>query len=269
MKITYEFSVVLVILLRAPLGWSETVPVRATLDSRIRAAVYNGDQVYRLHGYVGYQIDLQFEPGETFVGLGAGDIDGVSFVSQDNHLFIKPKAAKVATNLTVVTTRRYYQFDYTASAEHPEPGDPDVMYALRFTYAPPTPTSQISPPALGARLDRSEAIRPRNVDYWYCGSAVLKPTAASDDGVHTRLRFGAKAELPAVFVENDDGSESLLNFSMQGGDVIVHRVVRQLMVRRGKLSGRVVNKGFSGSGARLESGTVAPDVERVTEGGLP
>jgi type IV secretion system protein VirB9 len=92
----------------------------------------------------------------------------------------------------------------------------------------------------------------------------VKPVAASDDGVHTRLRFGGKAELPAIFVRNDDGSESLLNFSMDEGDVIVHRVARQFIVRRGKLTGCIVNKGFEGSGERLESNTVSPEVQRAT-----
>ena len=64
-------------------------------------------------------------------------------------------------------------------------------------------------------------MRPRNFDYWYCGFPALKPIAASDDGVHTRLRFGAHAELPAIFVRNDDGSESLLNFNLEAGDVVV------------------------------------------------
>ena len=93
----------------------ETIPVRGVADGRIRTAVYDGNEVYRIQGYVGYEIDLQFEPGEAFVGIGAGDIEGLSFVSQDNHLFIKPKAAKVSTNLTVLTSRRPYQFSYTAS----------------------------------------------------------------------------------------------------------------------------------------------------------
>src|SRR6266700_228194 len=95
---------------------AETVPLRGIADSRIRTAIYDGNEVYRIHGYVGYEIDLQFEAGEYFVGIGTGDIEGVSFVSQDNHLFIKPKARKVSTNLTVVTTRRPYQFVYTASS---------------------------------------------------------------------------------------------------------------------------------------------------------
>ena len=118
-------------------------------------------------------------------------------------------------------------------------------------------------------LEQSAAARAHNFDYGYCGSPAVKPVAASDDGVHTRLRFAAKAEQPAVFVLNDDGSESLLNFSMDAGDVVIHRVVRQLIVRRGRLVGRIVNKGFTGTGERLESGTVSPTVERVGEGRLP
>ena len=87
----------------------------------MRTAAYDGDQVYRLRGFVGYQIDLEFEAGETFVGLGAGDIEGLSYFGQDNHLFLKPKAAKVATNLTVLTNRRRYQIDYTAVPQRPAP----------------------------------------------------------------------------------------------------------------------------------------------------
>ena len=109
---------------------------------------------------------------------------------------------------------------------------------------------------------RSSAARPRNVDYWYCGHPAVRPVAASDDGVHTRLTFGAKAELPAIFVRNDDGTESLLNFSIEAGDVIVHRVAPRFIVRRGKLTGCIVNKAFIGVGKRLESGTLAPEVKR-------
>jgi type IV secretion system protein VirB9 len=246
---------------------SETIPMRGIADSRIRTAVYDGNQVYRLRGYVGYQIDLQFEPGETFVGLGAGDIDGVSFVSQDNHLFIKPKAAQVNTNLTVLTNRRPYQFDYIASGPRPTAGDSDVIFAVRFTYPPARRDAVVD--GLNRMLEQSGGSRARNIDYWYCGSGAVKPIAASDDGIHTRLRFGAKSEQPAIFVQNEDGSESLLNFSMDGGDVVVHRVVRELVVRRGRLAGRIVNKAFTGSGERLESGTVSPAVERSGPGGRP
>jgi type IV secretion system protein VirB9 len=95
------------------------------------------------------------------------------------------------------------------------------------------------------------------------------PVSASDDGVHTRLRFAANADLPAIFVRNEDGSESLLNFNMDAGDVIVHRVAQRFIVRRGKLTGCIVNRGYAGGGARLDSGTVTPEVERRVQGGVP
>jgi type IV secretion system protein VirB9 len=250
---------------------AETVPARGIVDSRMRTAVYNGDEVYRLRGYVGYQIDLEFEPGEIFTGLGAGDLEGLSFVGQDNHLFLKPKAARVATNLTVLTSRRHYQFDYTALAQRPAPDDPGVIYSVRFTY-PPLPSQSAADAAakrLDSQLESAGTRRPHNEDYWYCGRHALMPVAASDDGVHTRLRFAANSDLPAIFVRNEDGSESLLNFNMDAGDVIVHRVARQFILRRGKLTGCIVNRGYTGGGTRLDSGTVAPDVERRVQGSVP
>jgi type IV secretion system protein VirB9 len=263
----------LVALLQSVISVAETVPPRGAVDSRIRVAVYNGDEVYKLRGFVGYQIDLEFEPGEIFTGLGAGDLDGLAFVGQDNHLFLKPKAARVATNLTVLTSRRHYQFDYAALSQLPMHDDPGVIYAVRFTY-PPTPAQSSADAAtkgVDSQLQGASNDRPRNIDYWYCGPPALRPTAASDDSVHTRLSFAANADLPAIFVRNEDGSESLLNFSMDAGDVILHRLGKQFILRRGKLQGCVVNKGFVGGGIRLKSGTVAPTVEREVreQGGTP
>ena len=236
----------------------------AAADSRIRTATYSAEEVYRLAGRIGFQIDIQFEPGESFVGLAAGDLQGLSFIAQGNHLFLKPKAARLDTNLTVLTTLRDYQFDYTVAGRPGETGDTDLLYVLKFAYPPNLPATGVDE-LLHERTGRSA----QNLDYWYCGHPALKPEAASDDGVHTRLRFAGRAELPAVFVSNDDGSESLLNFSMEGGDVVIHRVARKFIVRRGKLTGCIVNRGYAGSGDRVSSGTVSPSVQRETRAGRP
>jgi type IV secretion system protein VirB9 len=259
------------VLLNAAAVRAEIEPKRGSGDPRIRAAAYSNDEVYRLRGFVGFQIDLEFETGEAFVGLAAGDIEGLSFIAQDNHLFLKPKAATVGTNLTVLTTRRHYHFYYTAQVRRPAANEPDLIYALRFQYPPVSPSnsSSVAAARVEDELERGSSGRARNFDYWYCGHEALRPVAASDDGVHTRLRFGAHAELPAIFVRNEDGGESLLNFSMQDGEVLVHRVARQFILRRGSLAGCIVNKGYVGTGERLESGTVAPHVQRERKGAAP
>ncbi|MBS0419033.1 MAG: TrbG/VirB9 family P-type conjugative transfer protein [Proteobacteria bacterium] len=267
MRLPIALLPAVVLLLHAREGLSETVPTRGVADARIRSASYDANEVYRLQGHVGYEIDLQFEQGESFVGIGAGDIDALSFVSQDNHLFIKPKAARINTNLTVLTNRRPYQFAYSASALRSDTADPEIMFVVRFSYPPNN--GDVIADGINRILQQSRTERPGNGDYWYCGSRAIQPTSAMDDGIHTRLRFAPKAEQPAVFVKNDDGTESLLNFSIEGSDVVIHRVVRQLIIRRGRLTGLIVNKGFTGSGARLDSGTVSSSVERVGEGRRP
>jgi type IV secretion system protein VirB9 len=251
-------------------GSAEIYPARGHGDGRIRTAPYHDDEVYRIHGFVGFQLDLKFEAGESFIGLAAGDIEGLSFVAQDNHLFLKPRVASVGTNLTVLTNRREYHFYYSATAARPDQADPDLIYAVRFEYPPPPASkSQAARDAIEERLERAPAVRAQNVDYWYCGSPSLRPVAASDDGVHTRMRFAAQAELPAIFVRNDDGSESLLNFDVESGEIVIHRVARRFILRRGALTGCIVNKGYTGSGERLDSGTVSPAVERVSKGPVP
>lgn len=239
-----------------------------SVDPRIHVRDYGADVVYRLRGYVGYQIDLEFEPGESFLSLGAGDLDSLTFAAQENHLFLKPRAAGVETNLTVLTNRRTYHFDYVAGAARPDPTLADVTYALRFSY-PQLAATGPSGTGIENNLARAAAGRVHNLDYRYCGSAQLKPQAAWDDGVQTHLRFGARQELPAVFVRNDDGSESLVNFTIEADEMIVHRVARRFSVRRGRLRGCIVNESFTGAGQRLASGTLTPAVERVTRGAQP
>src|SRR5215469_6399963 len=245
---------------------ADTVPGSGAGDARIRVFPYQADEVYRLKGYAGYQIDLEFESGEAFVGLGTGDLESLTFAAQDNHLFIKPRAGGVDTNITVLTTRRVYHFDYTASERRPDPAFGDVIYVVRFTY--PQVASHVA-----ATLERSLAsaadARWRNLDYVFRGSPQLKPESAWDDGVQTRLRFASQQELPAIFVGNEDGSESLVNFTVDAGELIVHRVSRRFIVRRGHLEGCIVNRGFTGTAERLKSGTVAPAVERATHGARP
>jgi type IV secretion system protein VirB9 len=250
-------------------SYSETIPAKGVVDGRVRSTAYNAEEVYRLYGYVGYAIELIFEEGETFAGDAGGDLDGLTVGHYENHLILKPKAPNVGSNLVIYTNRRSYRFDYSATARRPGAGTDPVMYAVRFTYpglAKPAPsdTQQVN-----RDLAAGAALRLKNLDYWYCGSQEIRPIAASDDGVRTRFTFGARAELPAVFLRNADGTESLVNTNVENGDVVIQRIAARFILRRGQLTGCVVNKAYAGNGERLSSGTVAPGVSRDTRGVAP
>jgi len=141
-------------------------------DHRIRSLLYVPDQVVRLRGWVGYHVDLEFEPGESFVTLGGGDLAGLSYGAYANHLVLKPKAPTVTTNLTVFTNRRTYVIDYSVLSGRPDPLADELVYSLRFNYPPlpgPTPAEQIA-----EDLAKSPAARYQNLDYWYCGTSLLQ-----------------------------------------------------------------------------------------------
>ncbi len=243
---------------------ADWMPAPGRGDSKIRVAPYSRNRVYRLYGYVGYQIDIEFARGEQFQGLAAGDIEGIAFKAQGRHLFIKPRVPHLRTNLTVLTNRRSYEFDYSVSPGSPDSAVRQAIYALRFTYPqPPVIAVQHVRQRIAADLARGPAMKP-NFDYWYCGSPSLKPEKVWDNGVQTWIKFGARQALPAIFVLGADGSESLVNFSVHRGDVVVQRVVSRLILRRGKLKGCIVNQALGGGGMRLKSGTDSPLVERLT-----
>jgi type IV secretion system protein VirB9 len=256
---------------------AEIVPRPGVFDTRIRTVEYVPDDVIVLTGFVGYQIHFEFAPGEEFVNLGTGDRDGIDVGKEGHHLFIKPKVEKVGTNITLLTNRRAYHLHYTAVRKRPDPKKDDVIYSIRFAYPVEEAREAL------ARKEREEAqararaereareralaqasgTRTRNEAYEFCGTGTLRPTAAFDDGVHTRFRFAARTELPAIFLRNDDGTESLVNLNVENDEVVLHRVARQWVLRRGQLVGCVRNAAFEGGGERLATGTVHPAVERA------
>ena len=243
---------------------AEVIPPRGPADPRIRTVVYDPSQVIRIDGYVGYHLHIEFAPGETFVNLGAGDTGGLEVGAEGNHLFLKPKDARVSTNLTILTNRRVYEIDYRVSRKPPEESTLGIVYSLRFSYPDEVLAKSIPEPDV-----RGSAGRAINRDYWFCGAPGLRPLRATDDGVQTRLTFPARAEIPAVFVRNDDGTESLVNSSVEADQLVLHRVAAKFVLRRGTLVGCVTNRSYSGGGERLPTGTVSESVERTTVGGTP
>src|SRR5580658_5318323 len=60
LRISWVAAAALQAALFSPPPLAETVPARGIIDSRIRAAPYDSEQVYKVRGFVGYQIDFEF-----------------------------------------------------------------------------------------------------------------------------------------------------------------------------------------------------------------
>jgi type IV secretion system protein VirB9 len=241
---------------------AEGVPTVSGDDPRMRLVEYRPEEIIHLDGFVGYAIHLEFASGEVLVNVAAGDMGALEIGSEAQHLWLKPKFAPAHTNISVVTNRRVYQFDYVAHRYGPSSSE-RLVYSIRFHYPEVNvvKTAKNEPPA---KL-LAPPPRQQNLNYWYCGAPTFRPSRVYDDEVQTHIVFEPRSDVPALFVKDGDG-ESLVNFTVGGDEVVIHRIARQFVFRRGKLVGCLENRSFAGGGEALPNGAVDPAVRRAVAG---
>ena len=235
-------------------------------DPRVRVVDYQPMAVLSVTAFLGYHVHMQFALGEHFVNLAAGDTSGIDVGSEGNHLMLKPKQPNAGMNLTILTDRRVYYVDYRAVNRAPR--IEEAVYSIVFRYPESDDaTDRHKPERVTADARPIPAGAVRNQDYWYCGSRSLKPTSATDDGLHLTLTFAPRSALPAVYAATADGAEIVVNSHVENDSLVIHSLVDRLILRRGREVGCVVNRGRQSDGQRSISGTTDTSIERVVGDG--
>jgi len=271
----------LIALLVPTLALAELTPQKGDFDPRVRVVDYNPMNVVKLSTFYGVSTHVQFADGETIQDVAVGDDQAWKVVPRGNHLFIKPQADKADTNVTVVTNLRTYQF---ALVVQPRPlkdstawADPNLIFSLTFRYPDEEAAKAAASAkqlALKAKLGEvknklSDASKAgQNTDYWVAGSEEISPTGARDDGRFIYLTYTNNRDMPAIYEVDEKGNEALINTNViNGNTIVIQRLVRRLMLRKGDAVASVINKSFDlNGGIDNTTGTVAPDVERVIKG---
>jgi type IV secretion system protein VirB9 len=246
------------------LAIAESHPSSSPLDSRIKAVPYNSADVVKVVGRYGYTTLIEFGANEVITDLALGDTLAWEVAPSSNRrlLFIKPREDNAATNLSVVTNLRTYQFMLQA-APHANSPSGFAAFAVRFTY--PEEEAARRRAEEEARLSRlafENVPKPVNWNYWACGAQQLRPSEVFDDGRFTYLRFPGAQEIPAVFIINADGTESLSNGQMRGDRFVVFATAPKLVLRKGNAVACVENRSFNYYGISNPQGTTSPFVTR-------
>lgn len=216
----------------------------AAADHRLRTVLYDPQQVVRLRAALGYQMMIAFDPLERIENVAIGDSTGWQAVAsrRGDLLFLKPMDSAPATNMTVVTNLRRYSFELSVRKGPIRTDDPDLVYSLHFVYPPPaTAVVALAPQDLPRPPRPPEDV---NHAYSYEGAREALPERLFDDGASTYFRFPDGTSLPAIFALEADGSESVVNFHLRDGYVVVDRLARGFVLRRGKVQTRLFNDGF-------------------------
>jgi type IV secretion system protein VirB9 len=209
-------------------------------DPRIRTVMYDPDRVVTVHATFGYQIMIQFGADERIedVAIGDGSAWQVTPNKGASLLFIKPVDQAAATNMTVVTDRRSYLFQLSASPAGVAMAPYGMTYVIRFAY-PPEPVVVATPPPPAPPPPQR-----RNAAYTYAGARDLLPSEVFDDGQFTYFKWPESASTPALFLVAKDGAESLVNYSYRDGYQVVEQVARLFRLRNGRDVTTIINQAW-------------------------
>jgi type IV secretion system protein VirB9 len=212
------------------------VPRPGAGDPRIHVVDYDPEAVVELRGALGFQLSLEFDPAERIENVAIGDALGwqVTPNRRANLLFLKPQRAGPDTNMTVVTSLRTYNFQLSV---RPRGAARTVPFTVRFLYPAPAVAFVAPPPPRPPPQER-------NRDYSYQGSTRTLPVRVFDDGDSTYFAFKQQEDLPAIYAVDPDGKEAVVNSHERDGLVVVDRVTRGFVLRRGSEVTRIYNDGF-------------------------
>lgn len=108
--------------------------VSITTDNRIKTYIYNPNEVYLLVLHYGFQSHIEFAKGEEINTISLGDSYAWKITPIGNRLFIKPLEKNIRTNMTIITSKRTYQFDLVAKNIDEDEDEKDLVYVIRFYY---------------------------------------------------------------------------------------------------------------------------------------
>ncbi len=215
------------------------LPRPGATDPRIRTITYDPAQVFTLTGQIGYQMIMEFGPGERIENVAVGDSEAwqVTPNRRADLLFLKPLAPLASTNMAIVTNLRRYNFELVAVAQSKRR---DQTYDIRFRYPDEATAAAKPPPAPVPPFD----VPPPpgwNHAYSYSGAKANVPARVFDDGTRTYFEWPEGAEQPAVFVIDVDGKEALVNHITRGHFQVVERVAARFVLRNGTAITEVFN----------------------------
>jgi len=243
-------------------------PTGVSADQRIKNIVYNENDVISLRGYYGYQTTISFATYEKIQNISIGDSVSWQVVPNKagNILFVKPIDEYATTNMTVITDRRIYNFELTAGLAGGI-RDSGITFLLKFIYPGDSVTdysSEFIAPASSASFDTDRPFAPKteiretaissvgaprdlNFEYSYKGGDEIAPSTVFDNGEFTYFKFRNTSDLPAIFEVDRDRKESVVNYHLEDGYVVVESIGRQFTLRHGEDEACIFNDSFNDS----------------------
>ncbi len=252
----------------ATLTHAEVGTVPSASDARIQTVRFTGDNIIRIAAAEGVVTTIELNKMEEIKDFAMGDRDAWHAAINGNLFVLKPKDVKADTNLTLFTNRRSYLFQLKTTSRTAR----NVAYWVRLKYPEDDATT---PEALAIAKQDAEREQMKvdlkasrlegtlNYDYWIVGPKELQPLSMHDNGRQTFMLFSAANPMPAAFIIEPDGTESLVDYHLEEDTMVLHRVVPRVILRRGALVAGITNRSTTLPIQSSPTGTASGKVQRA------
>lgn len=216
------------------------------IDHRVRTVMYQPDEVYRFVGHYGFQSAIEFAPDESIETISMGDSTAWMVQPSGNRLFLKPVEQGATTNMTLLTNKHTYLMELHAR-EALDIDDKDMTFIMRFIYPGSESGSIVQSYVDSVPVpDLENEPGKYNFNYSISGPDTIAPIRIFDDGEFTYFEFrGRNTEVPAFFLVDSSGAESLINYRTRGNYIVVERVAQKFTLRQGREIVCVFNEAFT------------------------
>lgn len=246
-------------------------------DARLVEFQFDEDNTYLILTKPKAITHLKFAPDEKFASVFAGDTSQweITPSKAGANIFVKPKFEGIETSLTVVTSKRNYQFVlrstgdgkkwyqrvswmYSSSMVLEQDAQLDGRASSSQISIPPLPDPtlinsgirpiQAAPANFASPLGgmgsagMPEGIKPESLRFTYKmdGDAPFKPRQVFDDGKFTYFKMPADLQdMPALFAVQDGQEYALVNYVIKGDYLVAQRLIETAVLVLGKTEVRV------------------------------
>lgn len=210
------------------------------VDSRIRILTYDPHDVYTVPTKYGYQTSIVFSHNEQITTVSVGDRSMWQIVPSGNRIFIRPMDENLATNMTVITNIREYNFDIKSVTG----GQTSNLYVVQFRYPNESTASDTTSPAAVASAPSTpvtipplDTQRSQNINeaYSYTGPDELAPSQVYDDGKTTYVLYEIMpSPAPRPIVTGPSGKTATAKHEIKGNKMTIHTVMSNFILRNAK-----------------------------------
>lgn len=204
---------------------------------------YKPDSLFQVNAQTGFVSDIQLKPGEKISYIGAGDtkrwlIDR-AMVGNSEHIYIKPLAPGIQTNMIINTDARSYRFYLVSVAENYTPivqfDFPDESFKKALAAPLPWKNKEEKEYFDIYMMKKGSKFVPKNINRKYKIrkhggklDATILPTEIFDDGIHTYIHLpdSNRYDQPTLY-NVQDNKMTLVNYRVRNGYIIADRVFQK------------------------------------------